>query len=241
MRRAGVLYRAALAAGLTLAATLGMSVVTAVPATAATTHHVTMTGFPTNPAFCVEGDCSNHTVIVSPGDTVVWTFSDGLCDLSAVCPGHTASSTSFDSGTMHGARLLGGGATSPFGVTFGSSGTYQYACKIHGSAATGGVMHMDGAVVVLGPASQSVLGSSPIVITNPGFGPAGSGSGNGSLPIGTSNSVSSDQLPNTFIPGLPVAGRAPVAPAWMLLALGAMLAGLPAVLLTTVGLAARRS
>lgn len=240
------LYRAGLAAGLSLAATLGMSMASAAPVSAATVHHVTMTGFP-NPAFCVEGNCGNHTVTIAPGDTVVWTYSDGVCDLSAICPGHTASSTSgpasFGSPRLYGPRLLSPSGPTSYSVSFGTSGTYNYTCAYHGTGPSGGALHMDGAVVVQNASSQGPLNNgNPVVVNNPGSGVSGTGTGSSSnLPVGTSNSVSSDELPNTFVPGLPVAGRALGAPATFTLAALALLGTLPAVLVLTARLAARRS
>jgi plastocyanin len=188
---------------------MGLALGTATPAAAATTHHVTMTGFPTNPSFCVEVDCSNHTLTLAAGDTVVWYYSDGYCDATqGACPGHTATSTSgpgsFSSPTMYGQRVLSSGPTT-YSVTFGAAGTYNYTCGIHGSGPSAGVYHMDGALVVRGPAGQTVQGSRPIVAAGPG-GPGGPGSANGFFSNGTSDTVSSDLLPNTFVPGLPNSG-----------------------------------
>lgn len=205
IHRAEGLYRVALAAGLTLAATLGMSIAAATPVAAATTHHVTMNNF----TYCVEGDCSNHTLTVSPGDTVVWNYADSTCDLLLLgCPGHTA----FSSPTMH--------TPSPtsYSRAFGQSGTYTYTCAYHGTGPSGGLQHMDGAIVVQAAGAQ----------------------GNGSI-VGTTNSVSSDELPNTFVPGLPLAGHTAAPPSWLLLALAVAMATTPAVLLISLRLAARRT
>jgi plastocyanin len=235
---------------LTLAATLGMSMAAAAPvAAAATVHHVTMTGFPTNPAFCVEGNCGNHSVTIAPGDTVVWTYSDGTCDLSAVCPGHTASSTSgpasFGSPTMYGPRLLNPSGPTTYALSFSAPGTYKYMCAFHGTGPSGGAMHMDGVVVVAGGGAQGAQSSGNPIVVPPGSSSAsGPGAGSGSssnFPLATSNSVPSDELPNTFVPGLPVAGRGVGMPATIILAAVALLATLPAALLLTVRLAARRS
>lgn len=243
MVRARVLYKAAVAAGLTLGATLGMVIASSAPAAAATTHNVTMTGFPTNPSYCVEGDCNVHTVTIAPGDTVVWTYADNTCDLTAVCPGHTVSSTGgpgqFSSATMYGPRLLKPGGPTTFSVTFGNPGTYSYTCAFHGSGASRGALHMDGAVQVLAPPHQSAQSNGPVVTVNPGSNTAAS---TDEMPTGTSNSVSADLLPNTYIPGLPIAGtHTPMTlPWWLIPAAALLLLGAPPLTLTSLGLAARR-
>jgi plastocyanin len=197
--------RVALATIASVAAAGALMLGSATPAAAAT-HHVTMTGFPTNPQFCVEGNCSNHTLTLAAGDTVTWTYSDAGCDATLVCPGHSASSTggsgSFQSSpTMFGPRLMNPSGPTTYSVTFGGTGTYNYTCAYHGSGPSAGVYHMDGAIVVTGVSSQAVGPGS-----GGSSGPGGSNSANGFFSNGTSTTVSSDQLPNTFVPGLPNSG-----------------------------------
>ncbi len=179
------LYRAALATGLTLVAVFGLSIASASPAAAATTHHVTLSNF----TYCVEGNCNNHTLTISPGDTVVWTYADSVCDLTLVCLGHTATSTggpsAFNSPTMHTPGALTGNTPTTYGLSFFSSGTYTYTCAFHGSGASNGLLHMDGAIVVQAAAIQRTLNSRPVVITPPG---SGSGSASGAPP-GTISSL----------------------------------------------------
>jgi hypothetical protein len=61
---------------------------------------------------------------------------------------------------------------------------------------------MDGALVVRGPGGQTVQGSGPIVAAGPG----GPGSANSFFPRSAADTVPSDLLPNTFVPGLPNSG-----------------------------------
>ena len=145
------LYRAALATGLTLVAVFGLSIASASPAAAATTHHVTLSTF----AYCVEGDCNNHTLTISAGDTVVWTYADPTCIL--VCPSHTATSTGGPS-AINSPKLHTPGAT--YGLSFSSPGTFTYTCAVLGSV-------MSGAIVVQAAALQVTLNSRPVVIIPP--------------------------------------------------------------------------
>ena len=189
-----------MATGLTLVAVFGLSIASASPAAAATIHHVTLSNF----TYCVEGDCSNHTLTISPGDTVVWTYADSVCDLTLVCLGHTATSTggptAFNSPKMHTPGALTGNTPTTYGLAFSSPGTYTYTCAFHGSVASNGLLHLDGAIVVQAAALQGALNSPPTLITHPGSGssstaaippgaldsppvvitPPGSGSGSGS-------------------------------------------------------------
>jgi LPXTG-motif cell wall-anchored protein len=95
--------------------------VAAAPATAATTHNVSLVGFSYSPA----------TLTIAAGDTVIWKNN------SAVAHTVTADHGSFDSGS------LAPGET--FSHTFPTAATVAYHCSFHG--AVGGI-GMAGTIVV---------------------------------------------------------------------------------------------
>ena len=87
--------------------------------------------------------------VVHPGDTVVWTYRDSLCDAIAGCPGHAVC---FENGTADGAcgnRLLNarsGPVSASFTVPAATpSGTLiRYFCNVNAHYAFG----MTGALLV---------------------------------------------------------------------------------------------
>jgi LPXTG-motif cell wall-anchored protein len=106
---------------LTSTASVVIAAATAGPAGAATTHDVSIVGLSFSPS----------TLIVEPGDTVVWTNDSGLAHTV------TADNGSFDSGSLSPGQT--------FTHTFASAGTVPYHCSFHGAA---GGIGMSGTIVV---------------------------------------------------------------------------------------------
>ena len=159
---------------------------------------ISMQGFP-NPQFCVNGDCSKHSVTITEGQTVTWNYQDTGCDVFAPCPGHTATypgptPDTIESPTMRDTLPLvhPGPYQTSYAFTFTRTGTYNYYCAYHGKSQTAGVLNMDGVVVV----KPTVAGATD-----------GSTGGSGSNPNGSTTAAFSDRLPNTYVPGLPSAGQ----------------------------------
>jgi plastocyanin len=180
--------------------TAGLATVAGPAPAAAADVTITMQNFP-NPQFCVNGDCANHSVTITEGQTVTWNYQDTGCDVVVACPGHTASypgSTpeKFESGQLRGSTVPffqpGPYATS-FTFTFTRPGTYSYFCAYHGKDQTSGVLNMNGVVVVKPAPNVSSSGATPGEPTQVGS------------PSSTTADFS-DLLPNTYVPGLPSAG-----------------------------------
>ncbi|MGH2793462.1 MAG: hypothetical protein ACRDKG_04075 [Actinomycetota bacterium] len=73
--------------------------------------------------------------VVHPGDTIVWTYKDSLCDAIAGCPGHAVC---FENGTPEGdcgdrvTPARAGPVTVSWTVPANAGGLIRYFCNVNG-------------------------------------------------------------------------------------------------------------
>ena len=153
------------------------------------------------------------TVTINVGDTVQWNWTGANP--------HTVTATGgeFDSGSPM--------TSGTFSHTFATAGTFNYQCKVHGTAMTGVVT-----VQQAGAATSAAGAATPA---------ATSAAGAGLTPAaGATSNAATTPAARATTPALPTTGTGSSgggSTAWMVLALGA--AGLAAVA-TSAGLAIRR-
>lgn len=233
-----------------MVAVAAMLTMSAVPAAAGTNVRVHMHDF----QFCPEVNgalqCPGTTagsvgvVTIHPGDSVTWIYDESSSDPAGCnspalqlplpgsphCPGHTVTK---DNQPYHASCVATAGTGCPYTFTFNYGGSFEYYCAYHGGRTQGNtpltpvVPNMDGRVVVVAPGATNPPVSNTVN--------AGTGRSTGS----TTTAASSVDLPNTYVPGLPNAGRRPADTPWLALGWVAAL-GIAGLLLGNLGIFRRR-